>query len=176
MYTIALDPGNDAGFAIFSADKRLMFATVADFKDRERMPRKGGYSVCGALGLIPHRTPVQIVYERPVVRRPGDSPASPESIVTLSITLGKWLGYIETRLEAYPLQLFPFTPEAWKRNIPKEVCEHRARSILDPREVELADGDLGRLAPSIRHNGWDAIALGLVGLNRAKPGVLRRTP
>lgn len=161
MDLIALDPGNDAGVTLFR-DGVLRFTTCTSYAMRNAA------LVAISAGARPGAT---LAYERPVVYRPGDSKADPQNIVTLAITLGRWLSAIETaQLHAVKLQSFePFT---WKRNVPKEACEVRARRALSPAEIQIVEKCLEKTAPSKRHNAWDSIGLGLVALNRLRPGLV----
>jgi hypothetical protein len=58
------------------------------------------------------------------------------------------------------------TPTRWKGSVPKNVVAERARGALRPGEHWIRIRDVDSLAGTIRHNAWDAIALGLWALGR----------
>lgn len=68
------------------------------------------------------------------------------------------------------LMLSPYSnmvrPRQWKGQLPKEVCGRRIVSTLSPEELETVAESMAEVAPSLQHNVWDAIGIGLWGCGR----------
>ncbi len=157
---LAVDPGNDAGWAVFDSARRLTMCDL-DTAGRGRLPPRHDYT--------------KILVEVPRYR--GRFEKNPQALMTLSFTAGLWAGRYESCGPVHPL-----IPNAWKGQTPKEVSHRRVldRLSLEERRV-LALGCTGlspRLPPieeaigmklSIsdkRANILDAIGIGLFGVGR----------
>jgi len=68
------------------------------------------------------------------------------------------------------------TPSEWKGNAPKEVTAARAVNALTWAEVAKTELDLADVPASLRHNVWDAIAIGLWALGRLPGAAGATTP
>lgn len=60
------------------------------------------------------------------------------------------------------------TASEWKGQVDKDVTKRRAGRELDLLELTRAQACLAKVPPSLQHNVWDAIALGLTYLGRVK--------
>lgn len=60
------------------------------------------------------------------------------------------------------------TPRAWKGQRPKEATTAQALRVLSAEEVDVITVGTARLAADLKHNVWDAVALGLITLRRMR--------
>lgn len=107
MRTLAIDPGRDNGWSIYS-DRWLVDCGLGD-------PPLGIYSF--------------IVAERPQIYERGD--VDPNDIVTLAIRLGRQLG----RFPESPIGLV--LPAKWKGQVPKPIHNRRVLDALSPAEEKV---------------------------------------
>ena len=101
----------------------------------------------------------QIVMEVPRIRRLGKSKGDPNDLVEVAISVGEWFGvHAEAdRHRYYPAQ--------WKGQLPKPECRARAHAVLSPTEL----ASVPKVAMTRGGTDmWDAIALGLVHLERLR--------
>jgi hypothetical protein len=142
---LAIDPGADTGWALFDSCRRL--------------------SACGLNNLPEVRPGHRILIECPRLRPRGEK--NPNAILLVARNAGEYGG----RYSSFGVVEY-LTPNDWKGNLRKSVSATRSKHKLDYKEhgiVEEAFASLpGRngLAPSKRHNVWDAIGLGLHGVGR----------
>ena len=68
---------------------------------------------------------------------------------------------LKSRVSVRVLRISPF---AWKRQVPKKVCEIRVRAILSKGEL-ASMSDTG-------HDAFDAVGIGLVHIGRAGKGLV----
>lgn len=154
---LAIDPGEDTGWALFGDDATLI--------------------ACG-LGDPPETPAPSLVLVETPKARPRDP--NPQSLIVLARRAGFWLGVFRAA-DASSL-----TPNDWKGSTPKDVSHRRIFAALAPSEIQaLVRGCVGvspRLRPineSIadglsktdkRHNILDAIGIGLHGVGRNANG------
>lgn len=80
------------------------------------------------------------------------------------------LGALAPRFRAV---LWDPRPEEWKGQIPKDVTHKRLETRLSPAERFRLDATLKAVAPSVRHNALDAVALGVEYVLRKSRGQLK---
>ncbi len=148
---LAIDPGADAGWALFNDAGRLASCGLSADDDKSGAP--------SGLPLA------RVLIECPKLRPWGEK--NPNAILTLARRAGEWGGYYYDHLVEY------LTPNDWKGTTKKEIDHARTWSRLDATEQGIVDRFFkaapGRngLAPSRRHNVLDAIGLGLFGVGRS---------
>lgn len=151
MNLLAIDPGADTGWALF----------VGSTLREAGLCKPDGPSPFWDVIGIPD--PDLIVLELPQVYGPRQSKGPAGDLVTLAYRAGLVVGMARAEWgDNIPVEAV--TPFEWKRNLPKEATEARARKAL--REEEMGCTCLEDVAPSKQHNVWDAIALGLWRLKR----------
>lgn len=159
MITIAIDPGENTGFAVFMGTT-LIEATA--------LPHRFAlYKLRDELALRNfERTPARLIGERPQVYASGKSKADPNDLITLALKMGAFFGVAEM----HGAQHHAFEPAAWKRQLPKHVAALRIKERLTYQECE-AVRNLNALSKTMVHNAIDAIGIGLHFLGR---GILAR--
>lgn len=146
-WLIAIDPGKDAGVAVF--DSRHTLNSVWLLKHPFVLP----------WGLKTHDwSKATAVCEVPQIYR--GSPVNKQSLLTLAFDAGFLTGLFNTcrRTLVHPRQ--------WKGQTPKEADHDRTLKILDMYERRVLEEDLAKYPKSKRHNLLDAVGLGLWHLDR----------
>lgn len=140
---IAIDPGKDAGLAVF-VHGRLDNAWLVhgDQADVQLRGFEDEHVVCE----IPQ------VY-------PG-SPVSTQSLITLMSRAGYLAGFLR------PSQLTLVKPSQWKGQIPKDIHHKQILEQLEVGELLVLDQCLTNIPKSKHHNVYDAVGLGLWYLQR----------
>ena len=144
---LAIDPGQDTGWALFNSSERLEGCGLGE-------PKTGD-----------HLCIERILVECPRLRPRGEK--NPNAILTLARNAGQWGGRLE-RLGPVEFIL----PNEWKGSAPKDVSHARIWAKLDDAEKGIVDDAFrahpGRngMAPSRRHNVLDALGIGLWGVGR----------
>ena len=168
MLTVAIDPGNDTGWALLEG-ALLIACGLGDPRacERHRLDRVG-----------------RVVVEYP---RHTRGRSTPNDLIALAWGGAKWVGRYETLCD-YVTILTP-TPEKWKGGVPKDIHHERVWGKLMPDEKKLVApflyGHLLDLIPAEdrklyvppvrgkgvpdrkRHNVFDAVGLGLWSAGRA---------
>lgn len=99
-----------------------------------------------------------VVIERPKIYHQSKQKGDQADIISLAI----FVGSVVTRLFSLGLQPIFYEPHQWKGQTPKAITTSRTQAKLSPEErrrVELP-------APSLQHNVWDAVGLGLYHTRR----------
>jgi len=142
---LAIDPGTDTGWALFTSERRLLACGLGEPTEVESLD--------------------EILIECPKLRPRGEK--NPNAILLVARSAGEWGGrYWGRGLVTYLL------PNDWKGNTPKTISHARIWSKLDAKEQGIVDAAFkaapGRngLAPSKRHNVLDALGIGLHGVGR----------
>lgn len=60
------------------------------------------------------------------------------------------------------------TPRQWKGQRPKEATTAQALRVLGAGELAVIEDGCKRVPADLRHNVWDAVALGLITLHRMR--------
>jgi hypothetical protein len=150
-YLVSVDPGNDGcGVALWSVSGELLRAGYA--APRRRLPEPAArwmevaHAVIGYAGVL---NPEDVAIEVPQVY--PDDPVPPNDLITLAMVAGVVLGHLS------PLRATRYLPREWKGQVPKKVQHERLRAHLKSAEL----GRLDLPAPSLQHNVWDAIGIGM---------------
>jgi hypothetical protein len=144
VYTLAVDPGAETGFALFY-DGLLCQAW-------------SGAPNTGPKALM-HRLVVEWPRERT-----GGRHVSTAALLVLAGHAGEVIGSVPHKV------LERVFPDVWKGTIPKPrkgapyIIEQRVHRILDAEELALVPA-------GAKHDIWDAIGLGLFALGRARRGL-----
>lgn len=155
---LAIDPGLDTGWALFSDERALLS--------------------CG-LGDPPAIEPgTSVIIERPQVYEARRSPGDPNDLITLAIQVGR---YTERMHAQGASTVSHVLPRAWKGTLDPDVICRRAANCLSSQELELLHAALRPLArrplddvslsSGKRHNVLDAVGLGRWSFLRGRPGI-----
>lgn len=139
---IAIDPGNDAGIAVFH-DQLLVGAELVVEAPARGWVWQGPYAL-------------PVVCEVPKERR--GSRVNTQDLITLAFTAG----YLVSSMQ--PTDLLTVFPEQWKGQRPKHADNHLTKKLLCGRERQILEGL--SIPRSKEHNVLDAIGLGLWALGR----------
>jgi hypothetical protein len=136
---LAIDPGVDQGWALFSDSKTLLG--------------------CG-LGAPPSDPVSRIIIERPH----GHGNKAPiRDIITLAIRAGETGGVLREFRGVTPEYIEPAT---WKGSVKKKISHERIWAKLSTLEQDVVARAGGGIAASKRHNMLDAVGIGLFGVGR----------
>lgn len=145
MTYLAVDPGIDTGWAHFSAGTKLLACGLGD-------PCEVGLPDFDVDARIQ-----RVIIEKPQVYRASMSKGDPNDLITLGVRVGEYKRCFQHERGASVRLVLPCD---WKGQQPKDVTELRARQSLSPPEMSIVAACMKSVAPSKRHNVWDAIALG----------------
>lgn len=140
---LAIDPGADAGWAVFGEDKKL--------------------ESCGLNEGAMRTGTSRVVIERPMIYPGGRQKARPADIIKLACRAGEWGGETRAFFGVEPEYVEPAT---WKGQLSKEICHARIWDRLDANERAIVAKAGESMAPSKRHNMLDAVGIGLYALGR----------
>lgn len=76
------------------------------------------------------------------------------------------LAYLEGVIAAHYDDVTLFKPQEWKGQLPEKQLVLRIRKTLSEEEVARLDHYLEVVPPGLRHNTYDSVGIGLVGLGR----------
>jgi hypothetical protein len=116
-----------------------------------RLKIKSPYQVAQWFG---HHYPNRVLaIEKPMIRKGGRfGQARPSDIIDLAVAVG-WV-------EAAPwLEIVEYLPSEWKGGLSKHVSNERTRNALSRSELEIVDR--AKVPPSLLHNLFDAIGIGV---------------
>lgn len=132
---IAIDPGNDTGWA-WSWDGRLV--------------------ACGLCkpDALPVYEKASLIVECPQVY-PRCREVDPNDLITLALKVGRAQQFYEDRGCA----IFQTFPRSWKGQTPKDICHARLLKDLNQWECLVLMKDLRKVTPSLQHNVLDAVAI-----------------
>lgn len=91
----------------------------------------------------------QVIYPR--------SPVPPQDILTLAKGAHRLAG----RYDTLGVVVHFVVPFKWKGQVPKEIHHARVWAVLSDAEKEIVNKAVRGVAPSKRHNVFDAIGIGL---------------
>lgn len=135
LVILAIDPGIDTGWALINEEGLLYLA---------------GLGPPGWWG-----TATFCVIEKPQVYRGRASKGDPNDLITLAITVGR---YVEQASGRVPVHLV--LPTTWKGQIKKEIHHPRILGALSQAERDLLHSTTKHLAKGKLHNVYDAVGLG----------------
>lgn len=170
---MAIDPGKNAlGWAYFGAGGFLSAAGVA----RTGTHNQPGGEDLGVVsvflmrqlrtswvGLMPAKL---LVIERMVIYPGPQQKGDPNDLIELSFISG---GVLLQPAIAEDAKVMCPTPREWKGQVPKEkMVKYRIKPALQEIEYQLATASLQDTPDALKHNGWDAIGIGLWAQRRLK--------
>lgn len=158
MIVVALDPGRDAGVALFVGG-RLVGARLLD----GRSPAAG----LTDLGLLVGDA--EVIVELPVLYPGGRSRAPGGDLLTLAYRAGRLVQAVVGALGPREVKVVEIQPQAWKAQVVPEILEPRICAHLDPDEEALVRASVG-FEESKTHNVLDAAGIGLWRVGRMGRG------
>ncbi len=156
MILVAIDPGRDAGVALFVGG-RLVGARLVN----------GLRPSPGLVGLGLLSGDAEIAVEIPVLYPGGRSRAPGGDLITLAYRAGRLVEAVDAALGPRNVKVVELAPAAWKAQVPPTLLEARIRERLDADELALVEGVT---SPTRLHNVLDAVGLGLFRLKRMGRG------
>jgi hypothetical protein len=153
MDLIAIDPGTrELGAAHFS---RTLLTKV------ELIRAKGAEEMITAVrAKCTAWWADKLVIERPQVYG-YEGKADPNDLALVTLIVGTVVGAVQQ----YDDLRLPY-PAVWKGQVPKDIMEQRMWSILGEAETRALRQSVEDVPPSVRHNVYDAVQLGLWALGR----------
>ncbi len=158
---LAIDPGQDSGWALFNAERRLAICGL-------------GLATLGTMRLL--RALSEVIIECEQLH--GRSEKNPNSILLMARNAGEWFG----RCSEYCENVRYIRVADWKGSTPKDINHRRTLEKLDPSELKalvIGCKDLSPRSAAIdaairkglttsdkRQNVLDAIGIGLWGVGR----------
>lgn len=139
---IAIDPGDQAGVALFEDSKLVRVELVRAAVDR-------AWKWDGPTGT-------KVVCEAPQVRH--EDKMKMKHLLTLAVTTGYLIGAMQ------PVSIHRVVPREWKGQRPKTVDNQLTLRLLSDQERQVLDRS--NVSRGMRHNLLDAIGLGLWELKR----------
>lgn len=158
MIVVALDPGRDAGVALFVGG-HLVGARLLD----GRAPAEG----LTDLGLLVGDA--EVLVELPVLYTGGRSRAPGGDLITLAYRAGRLVQAVVGALGPRTVRVSEIQPQAWKAQVAPEILAPRICAHLKPDEEALVREAVG-LAKSKTHNVLDAAGIGLWRVGRMGRG------
>lgn len=154
---VSIDPGLRAcGIAFWDKEGTLVKAFLAKGDDKlvdarawAAMVQGLGYGTFAEL-----TTKFDLVIEFPQVY-PGYRENDNNDLLQLAAVVGAVSSYAHQDVTVY-------RPRQWKRQVPKKVMVERIQGRLSEEETKL----VSQHAPSLMHNVWDAIGIGLYHVDR----------
>lgn len=134
MILLAIDPGEDTGWAIFL---------------------HGKLARCGCSRpdeVIPGVSPDRVIIENPQIYPGRTAKAPPKNILSLARKVGRY----EERFRAAKITLV--SPHDWKGSVDPDVFTNRILSYMDEQEKTILA--MAGVTSSKQHNTIDAIGLG----------------
>lgn len=129
----------------------------------------GGLAACG-LFIVKDNRPLSLPYVKGAVcwvEFPIDYGQDREVDPNDLIKLGSRVGRVQEKLLGWENEVHLVLPRVWKGgSIPKRIHHPRIQASLTPSERKIVDAYMAPIAPSLRHNVWDAIGITLYGARK----------
>lgn len=106
--------------------------------------------------------PEVLIVELPQIYSGKQAKGDPNDLIPSAILAGVLWEKLKPKAIMLP------QPKQWKGQLTKEVTTNRVMEKLTDRELTNVSDDLMRVPSNLRHNAYDAIALGIWGLERLK--------
>lgn len=143
LFYLAIDPGNDTGWALFRSYTEIVACGLGD-------PRLAPWADATPRQVGP------VIIEKPVIYPNRNMKGDPNDILKLAIGVGEYKEFFQRRGSRVAL----VEPRSWKGSIPKDVHHARVWGELSPSAQAVVSEFAKDVAPSKRHNLLDAVALG----------------
>lgn len=140
-HIIAIDPGNDTGWAMLINGMVVWCGVTKPERLSSHFIPRGGKMIIECPQIYPHERDVD-----------------PNDLIKLAIKVGRATEMYENYMGLTVYQTFP---RQWKKQVPKDVHKKRIEDSLTEKERAVVIDCLNGVSPSIRHNGWDAVGLGV---------------
>ena len=163
---LVIDPGKNAlGWAYFGDAGFLYACGVVRAGAHEKNIALVARLVLSALreAIVSFSPARRLVTEQMVVYPGPQQKGDPNDLIALSFIAGG--GHT---LVAPDAALELVTPRAWKGQVPKEIMQGRIERSLSPVEQQMVVASLQSVTPSLQHNGWDAVGIGLWAQGRLR--------
>lgn len=163
---LTIDPGKNALGWAYAGDAGFFVACgVVRAGEKEENIALVARLVMRALwDAIRHLPPAaHLVTEQMVVYPGPQSKGDPNDLIALSFISGG--GHTLVSPDA-TLELVQ--PRAWKGQVPKDIMQKRIERSLEPLERQMVEASLQGVAPGLKHNGWDAVGIGVKALGRLR--------
>lgn len=161
---LAVDPGlRMVGLALFETDGTLVRCGLARGRIEEKTdqgPEVWRDTVEAVVAWVGDAPLLRIVSEYPKVYTVRNT--DPHHLLLLASVVGG------IALAFHNVDMRTVLPSQWKQQRSKEATTAQARRILSLEEHEVVRKGLTLVSTSLHHNVWDAVALGLVRLNRMR--------
>lgn len=158
MKIISIDPGLEkVAFAVWDEAGTLTHASLVIYKHGPGKERAEKWRTIAEVTAIHSGMSMGenlLIAEIPQVYR--DKKSDPNDLIDLAGVVGALAGKLSGTVEWSPV------PREWKGQIPKTVTQTRVKKRLSQAERDRVDWPI----PSLCHNVYDAIHLGLVYLER----------
>jgi hypothetical protein len=166
MSLLVVDPGKNAlGWAYFG-DAGLLYAcgVVRAGEHEENIALVARLVIMELHRAIESFPPAKRLVTEQMVVYPGpQQKGDPNDLIALSFISG---GGHMLCAPAATLELV--TPHEWKGQVPKDIMQKRIERSLSLLEQQMVTASLQGVAPSLRHNAWDAVGIGLNALGRLR--------
>ena len=156
-YVLAIDPGLKClGWALFCEGK-LIACGVSRSKNNRHLGKCAQDHINNLLnlGIKPE---VSVLLERPKIYTLTKQKGDQNDLIAIAIVGA----IVSGALSMYPVE--EVFPDGWKGQMPKDVCHRRIDRRLTDEETRVKE-TLPK-AKTVRHNGLDAIGIGLFGVGR----------
>jgi len=157
---VAVDPGiHDCGVSVWRPDGQLFTAgLVNNSAQQPGCENAQPMSEAVRLWLVANGAgaPASLAIEVPQVYTRTHSKGDPNDLIDLACVVGAVMAVRPWR------SITAYRPAQWKGNVPKDVTAERAlRDLSCAERLRVQE-----CAPSLLHNVWDAVALGLAHLKK----------
>lgn len=156
---LAFDPGvQNVAMCLLKAGKVARLELIEASEGQQRM-----FAMVDAVRrALPNQRPGKVVIEWPEIYTSTSAwKGNPNNIRDLAAVAFGVACEVEYKYDLYSVLALPRT---WKGNLPKEVHHARILTGLSPAQRKAVNVALTKVAPSLRHNLWDALGLALWGL------------
>lgn len=161
---LAVDPGlRKVGLALFETDgtlRRCGLATGVLGIVQDQGPEVWRDTVEAVVAWVGDAPLIKIVSEYPKVYNVRNT--DPHHLLLLASVVGG----IALAFPDVPMQTV--LPSQWKQQRSKDATTSQARRVMSLEELEVVRKGLTLVSTSCHHDVWDAVALGLVRLNRMR--------
>lgn len=169
---VGIDPGKNAlGWSYFGPQGLLMACGVC----RSEKPTTPGGDPIGQVSRHVHRqlhealmvlpAAASLVIEKMKIYSGPKSHADPDDLLELSYISGG----VQNLPSCWYAEPTLVEPHGWKGQIPKDIfLKDMVKPALSPTEIHMAEASMQNVPKGLKHNGWDAVGIGLWALRRIR--------